>query len=426
MALSGDYKLQVFVAYEDEYVQPLVLSALSSVCQNHAYSLLHKPEDEQSTLPYLQISAYESIAHSRLLLLPRKYFANSFVIRKALIRKHFLAHTIASYVAKHPCSLLKSHVPTTLPLELDYAEFLDEALLEAYELHESWVRNETASASEQEFWILKPSMSDKGQGIRVFSSKQQLQAIFEEWEPPEGESEGSADVTPGGGDRMRDQGGDGDTMDGMASQLRHFVVQPYITPLVFPSLSDRKFHIRTYVLALGALKVYCFRRMLALFAEVQYEPPIDSGANMRPHLTNTGLQEGGSTCNVRQFWDLPERLPGAKVASPDWKHQAYEQIKAMTGELFQAAVAQPTTFQPLPNAFETYGLDWLVDAQGKTWLLEVNAFPDFAQTGDNLKDLVAELWKGVLGLAVQNFFNVDTGYTCSSMHKVLDIDLWRN
>ena len=225
---------------------------------------------------------------------------------------------------------------------------------------------------------------------------------------------------------MRDQGGDGDTMDGMASQLRHFVVQPYITPLVFPSLSDRKFHIRTYVLALGALKVYCFRRMLALFAEVQYEPPIDSGADMRPHLTNTGLQEGDSTCNVRQFSDLPERLPGAKVASPDWKHQAYEQIKAMTGELFQAAVAQPTTFQPLPNAFEIYGLDWLVDAQGKTWLLEVNAFPDFAQTGNDLKDLVAELWKGVLGLAIQNFFNMDTGYTCSSMHKVLDIDLWRS
>ena len=423
--MPRDHVFQIFIAYEDEYVQPLILAALSSVCQKQTYLLLSEPQSENLTSPCLQISAYESIAHSSLLEYPRTYFANTFIIRKALIRKHFLAHIIESYIAKHPHSLLKSHVPTTLPLELDYAEFLDEALLEAYELHESWTRNETASLSEKEWWILKPSMSDKGHGIRIFSSEYELQSIFEEWEAPEGEDDDdTTDITTGSEGTRAGQGGDGGSVDGMTSQLRHFVVQPYVTPLVFPSLASRKFHVRTYVLCLGALKIYVFRRMLALFAEMPYEPP-NTRSDMRPHLTNTSLQRGDVTHSVRQFWDLPDGLPGAKAASSNWKHRAYGQIKTITGELFQAAVAQPTNFQPLPNAFEIYGIDWLVDAQGKTWLLEVNAFPDFAQTGSDLKDLVAELWKGVLGLAVQDFFDVDTKDTSSNMDMVLELDLGR-
>jgi D-alanine-D-alanine ligase-like ATP-grasp enzyme len=34
-------------------------------------------------------------------------------------------------------------------------------------------------------------------------------------------------------------------------------------------------------------------------------------------------------------------------------------------------------FQTLPNAFELFGVDFLVDANGDVWLLELNAYPDF-------------------------------------------------
>lgn len=64
-------------------------------------------------------------------------------------------------------------------------------------------------------------------------------------------------------------------------------------------------------------------------------------------------------------------------------------------------------FQTLPNAFEVFGLDYLVDEQGTAWLLEVNAFPDFRQTGDELKGLVRSLWEGVVGEVVGCFFGVD-------------------
>ena len=34
------------------------------------------------------------------------------------------------------------------------------------------------------------------------------------------------------------------------------------------------------------------------------------------------------------------------------------------------------------------------------WLLEVNAFPDYAQTGGRLKGVVEGLWEGVVGVVL--------------------------
>lgn len=64
-------------------------------------------------------------------------------------------------------------------------------------------------------------------------------------------------------------------------------------------------------------------------------------------------------------------------------------------------------FQTLPNAFEVFGLDFLVDERGGAWLLEVNAFPDFRQTGDELRGVVAGLWECVVGRVVGEFFGVE-------------------
>ena len=64
-------------------------------------------------------------------------------------------------------------------------------------------------------------------------------------------------------------------------------------------------------------------------------------------------------------------------------------------------------FQTLPNAFEVFGVDFLVDKEGRPWLLEVNAFPDFRQTGKELKELIQGLWEGVVDVAVGPFFGCE-------------------
>lgn len=55
-------------------------------------------------------------------------------------------------------------------------------------------------------------------------------------------------------------------------------------------------------------------------------------------------------------------------------------MQATTAELFRAFKGEFSGFQPLPNAFEHFGLDFMVDEDLKVWLLEVNPGPDFRHT----------------------------------------------
>lgn len=259
-----------------------------------------------------------------------------------MIRKHFLSRSVSRHVAKYPDSILSSAFPQTHDFELDYAEFLDEALAEEYELAESLTRNGRASAEGRDWWILKPGMSDRGQGIRLFSTEEELAGIFKSFEIAEDE-DGDGDVEEGS---TEEYGGNSDTQI-ITNQLRHFVAQKYIHP---PLLVDRrKFHIRTYVLAVGGLRVYVYKPMLALFAAKEYSPPWEGSTDLSGHLTNTCLQTGGgSEGTVRLFWDMGSNVPGGQDAMEGiWKS-----ICTITGETFRAAATgQRIHFQASPLFF---------------------------------------------------------------------------
>lgn len=428
-------KFNALIEYEDTYVQPLILAALSSRLPKGTCTLLNP---SSCFLPLeaalLQFRAYESIDFESAIQNTSTHLINSYVIRKALIRKHYLSTTIGHWVTKHPDSVLKDHFKPGVDFELDYAEFLDDALVEAFELRESLERNEGKAKSEREWWILKPGMSDRGQGIRLFSTEGELTAIFEEWEEAnpssDDEDEDQAviepNVTSENYDNTSKAGETGKDDYVITSQLRHFVAQPYIAPpLLLPSEGSHKFHIRTYVLAVGALKVYVYKPMLALFAAERYAPPWEQH-DLRAHLTNTCLQgqdirEG----SVKAYWSLSDDAPSLPVT---WKQSVWEQICKVTGEVFEAtARGMMVHFQPLPNAFELFGLDFLVDAGGTAWLLEVNAFPDFKQTGDELQHVIQGLFEDVVDVAIKPFFDPENDATrkVERMQEVLNIDLGR-
>lgn len=443
--ISGE-EVFAIVDYEDAYVQPIILSALQSLIPPDRLRLLpaeashNLAEQVPKNAKLLQIRAYESIDFDHASANPSTSLVNSYVIRKALIRKHFLSTTVDHWVAKNPASPLRGHVKASEPFEVDYAEFLDDALDETFDLRASLEHNGgCAGPEEREWWILKPSMSDRGQGIRLFSTMEELQGIFDGWEdemPSSDDEENDEDV------QVRDGGGagaDGDDRDVITtSHLRHFVAQPYIhPPLLLPECGNRKFHIRAYVLCVGALKVYVSHSMLALFAGRAYSAPWeknnggvagDDGSEqgegyLDAHLTNTCIQgpkaDAGS---VRRFWDVP----GLEDAA---KNDIFNQVCTVTGEVFEAAAkAMMVHFQPLGFAFEVFGLDFLVDAAGRAWLLEVNAFPDFKQTGDDLQDVVAEFWQGAVGQAITPFVEAgvpNDGGKGDGMVLVRDVDLGR-
>ncbi|KAI0888192.1 sure-like protein [Annulohypoxylon maeteangense] len=426
------------IAYEDPYVQPLILSALQKLLPPEAYTLLSIPEaavpgeqislskllPDNSSSQILQITPYEDIDWDYVDAHPRTCLVNSYMLRKALIRKHYLSATVEQWVAKRPESVLATHVKRSEHFELDYAEFLDDALVEAFDLRASLEENEDKEEKEREWWILKPGMSDRGQGIRLFATMEELQDIFDGWEvdSEDEDEDGSENGDRGNGNADAVSGRSADGKDNITtSHLRHFVAQPYIHPPLLLPANNRKFHIRTYVACVGSLDVYVYRHMLALFAGREYiapgathtatststatDTPGSSNTeevgdiDLEAHLTNTCLQRSVSDGTVQRFWDL-------ELGEEKKKH-IFNQICDVTGEVFEAAArAMLMHFRPLPNAFEVYGLDFLVDAQGTAWLLEVNAFPDFKQTGEELRGLVAGLWEDVLGVAVAKFFGV--------------------
>lgn len=432
-------KLYALANYEDSYVQPLLLAMLKAKLPVELLVFI----EDMSELPspnarVIQWRQYESIDFDHLMANSMTSVANSYIIRKALIRKHYLSNTVNHWLTKHPDSALRHHVQPSVEFEVDYAEFLDDALIEAYELKESWTRNAARGEDDpaREWWILKPGMSDRGQGIRLFSSEEELTSIFEEWDPPsdddDDEEEEGEEEDATSHDGRSDVNEDGNGV--MASQLRHFIAQPYISaPLLMPEAhasGGRKFHVRTYVLAVGALQVYVYKPMLALFAGELYAKPSASASpneDLSSHLTNTCLQDGSREGSVHTFWSLPDNVSGK--LSTTWKEDAYKQICSVSGEIFEAAARSMSIhFQPLPNAFEIFGLDFLIDDNATAWLLEVNAFPDFAQTGNELQDIIRGLLEGVTDTAIKPFLGLYTekDVACDKqMTQVLDIDLGR-
>jgi hypothetical protein len=63
-------------------------------------------------------------------------------------------------------------------------------------------------------------------------------------------------------------------------------------------------------------------------------------------------------------------------------------------------------------------------------LLEINAFPDFAQTGDELNSIVQGLFEEVVDVAIKPFFGLATQEEQTlereRMALALDINLGRN
>ena len=376
---------------KDVYIYEPLVKAFKAL----GYKITSDPKLVPSGTPVFHYGEYEDIDLD--LIHDRNYFIPSYIYRKALIRKHYLANTVHQYVAKHPQSILKRAVPENYQLELDYAEFLDDSLDDAYELRDAVNKGDKV-------WIVKPSMSDKGQGISIFKTVDQLQAIFDAFDNDDDDEddEDSKEVKKGNGLVL--------------SHLRHFIVQQYIAnPLLLPAYDNRKFHLRTYVVCQGNLKVFVYKNILTLFAGEPYKSPTetDEVINLDGHLTNTCLQEEDNPLVV-PFWKL-------KGISQNDKEKIFAQLSEITGELFNAATTvDKLNFQPLDNAIEIFGIDFLVDENYNVFLLEANSYPDFKQTGDDLKDLIYKLFHLVASEVVDPMITKsDTAEVDGNLKQVL-------
>jgi hypothetical protein len=300
------------------------------------------PENAEADLDNIQLQwlEYELINWHHLAKHDTDALANAYCIRKGLIRKSQLAYNMTKYLSKHPNSILKQAIPETWLFELDHVDYFDEAMNEVFEVERD------LESEEDHMFIIKPSMANKAAGIKVFNTLDQLRDIFE---VPDSDSEEEEE--------------DEDFED--VTQVREWVIQRYIkNPLL---VNERKFHVRAYVLAKSNIQVYLYKDMLALFAMKPYDTTnLDDNLI---HLTNTCIQtdqEGyDEQASVKLFWELG-------LDQKELDHM-FEQMQKILADVFDACTSEMTTFQAMPNAFELFGIDFMMDDQLNVYFLEANA-----------------------------------------------------
>ncbi|KAJ2624342.1 tubulin--tyrosine ligase, partial [Coemansia sp. RSA 1694] len=294
-------------------------------------------------------------------------FASAYCIRKGLIRKAQMAFNIKLFIAKNPDSILKTGVPETWIFELDDVDYLDEALMECYEVEDGMQANEgVVDPRLREQFILKPSLTGRGAGIYVFDTRERLESLLEK----EFESDDDDEDEDDKGEEEDDSKGAIAASGQAISQIREWVIQRYINrPLLLPMHGNRKFHIRVYVLAAGDLDVFVYRHMLALFAPQPYTESAGDLDDQRAHLTNTCLQakhEGFDESNaVMRFWSLD--------LSQDKLEHIFDQICKILSDTFAAVSNESTSFQAWANCIEQFGFDFLLDEDCNASMLEANA-----------------------------------------------------
>jgi hypothetical protein len=330
---------------------------------------------------------------------------SSYQIRKGLSRKAQLHHYTSLYIAKNPSTALKQAMPESVIIEtwaafeedsvvtlgdgqkltlgdniqMTAVDKLKECAAAAYQMMDL-----DEVAGRQETYILKPSTSNKGEGIILVYCFEQVVAHLEE-----------------------------------NCDDREWVLQRYLAnPML---LGGRKFHIRAYVLCVGAIKVFFYKHVLFLCSGTKYDV---NDTSLFGHVTNTcyqALDDGFVEEECVLGWDDFDRIKREEGRSEEevgaMRKDLLEQMKEITGELFKAYKSFSNVFEPLSGSFEHYGIDFLVTSSNSVnsvKLLEVNPGPDYKQSGSRCRYIVeGMLTESVdVGLTEGNTDGKGRGFEC--------------
>lgn len=253
-------------------------------------------------------------------------FMRSGLIRKDLILQHAFHHMPESYIVK------------------DF-----QGLLEVMErLHAS---EDTTIMMSPSFWVLKLSDASNAYGIHFFSFQKDV-----------GSTWGNKEAI----------------MQSFGQERGIRILQRYIQPP--PILGGRKFHIRALVLVVGNMDVCLYKDMRVLISP----EPLSWGntLDLHQHITNRSFNlrhfaYKESQCNV-SLSSCKELLP----------YDIPNQVNAICRDVFISLSRKRSKFFTLPNCYELFGLDFMVNQEGKVFLLEANPDPSLDMFGATYRQIV--------------------------------------
>jgi hypothetical protein len=251
--------------------------------------------------------------------------------------------------------MLQQHSPAVIPLSYiiddnNYSEVLNEINQKHHQLDNKY---------EHPVWILKPSLLNNGQHIKIFNSFNALNKHY------------STNLRLGG----------------------EHVLQQYITK---PALIEgHKYSLRLFVVLTNHKKAFLYKDGYFNVSTKTYnENDFD---DLSLHITNEHFN--GVDNNV-------EQIP-TKAVSNFATH--YQQAKNIIFETLHALQKEAPSLMVDPNipAFDFFGFDFIMDQDSKLWLLEVNHAPCFPVEDDHplQQALYHHFWEDVLDAFVIPIMN---------------------
>lgn len=283
------------------------------------------------------------------------------------------------------CDLTNCDLFAFIPITFHIKEGLNDPEFHRFleHFHKIAKAKETSEEDKRNIWIIKPGENtNRGTGITVCGTLEQIKAEISSY-----------------------------AICSVTGQKRTFILQKYIeNPLL---INKRKFDIRCYALATsinGILQGYFYPEGYLRTSCKEFS--LKDVGNRYIHLTNDAVQKYAEEYgkfeagNKMSYTDL-QRYLDAHAGGLSVQGDLLPQIRNLVKSTFMA------TFAKLDAAgrqlsFEILGYDFLVDAGGKVWLIEVNTNPCLELSSPLLARIIPAMLDNALRIAVDPYFP-DTG-----------------
>lgn len=256
--------------------------------------------------------------------------------------------------------LLAKHCPEVIPETYLLDDYTWTTVLNDIAEKHYLVKQQLLDTVSDLVWILKPALLNNGQHIKLFQSLSQIEEHM---------------LHP---NRL-----------GGPHVLQRYIIHPDL-------YEKRKYSLRFFVVVTQEAGAFLYQQGYLNVALAPYTPK--NFEDLTVHLTNEHLQHDEISI---------EQIPTQGQAKAEiW----YPQVRSIVQQVDQAIHANfPNAFLPhKERTFAVFGFDFILDAQDKVWLLEINHGPCFPIEPEHplQANLYQPFWQAMINQFVLPIMNV--------------------
>lgn len=248
---------------------------------------------------------------------------------------------------------------------------------------------DNCAASGKNIWIIKVAGMNRGFGVEVFQTLEELRKLIK-------------DIGTGYQERIVQ---DDKQISRSAAFIKtsKFVIQKYIErPLLF---KGRKMDLRVWVMFSHENKPYVFRECYVRLSSAPFKT--DKLNEKFVHLTNNALQKYSEQYDEDEtLKSVPEweaHLKAEVRPDYDFKRDTWPSIRRII-KITHACCAKQVNLGNKKVSFEVFGYDFMMDENFKVWLIETNTNPSITTPGVILKAYVPRMIDDAFRLTLDKVF----------------------